>query len=215
MSRVGMLGRLPLALYSLTNDGLSEAQALVNLLGGDNGPAWIAYLKRVRSDGLPDADLKAWVPSALALIDPDVELDLGACDDPSALTTREGVVISSDFVSRVLSRAVKFVRPEGMSFSSWELTEAARGHEIIAAHGMNGMNGTFDESVLCACIDRMMRLQRSGEEGALLADGRWNIFCLADCVVTMYWTGRLLGWHIRPWDLSGPWGIGSRTFSPN
>lgn len=175
MSREGMLGRLSLALYNLSNEGLREAQALVSLLGGENGPAWIAYLRRIRRDGLPNADTRAWEPSVLTLVDANIELGVDACNDPSALATREGVTVSSDFISRVLARAEKLVRPEGISLSSWELAKTIGGHEIMFAHGASGK---FDESMLCACIDQRVGLQHRGEEGALHVDGTWNFFCL-------------------------------------
>ncbi len=55
MSREGTLGRLPLALYHLSSDRLSEASEIVTLLGGKDGPAWAAHLRRIREAGLPAA----------------------------------------------------------------------------------------------------------------------------------------------------------------
>lgn len=53
MSRTSMLGQLPLALYGLPNDALKEVARLAGLFGGEDGRAWVAYMQRVRTQGLP------------------------------------------------------------------------------------------------------------------------------------------------------------------
>lgn len=72
MSRSGTFERLFPALNALPNARLREVYEMVGLLGGEDGPAWAAYLKRIRVAGLPDQPPKApalQVPKTKLIVD--------------------------------------------------------------------------------------------------------------------------------------------------
>lgn len=212
MSKEGMLGRLPLALYGLPNDRLNLSLELMNLLGGENGPAWTAHLRRTVNAGLPEKPKL----SVLKLVNPSVQLDAIASHDPSGFKTRPGLWVSYEFHSRVGSKAKPVTNLSAITLTSADLTKNAYDMDIKSDSVMPANHVFESESEFVACLDQMIQKQPEGKEGDLLTNGYWNIFYVAGCFVRVGWSSDRREWHVYAGELGGDrWSAGLCVFSRN
>lgn len=133
--------------------------------------------------------------------------------DPDAFfQTRPGLHVTEDFRRRVVAKA----KP----------SEAGTTHKVESAELMQNLtdkgvedalptNHLFDESQVSAVIAGLIAGQPNGEEGALLNNGRANLFYLSFCVVRVHWDADSREWRVFTWrrDENG-WLAGVRVFSP-
>jgi hypothetical protein len=189
MSRVHLLGQLPLALQSLSNEGLKEVQEIATLFGAENGPAWIAHLRKTRKAGLPDLGSTAVRKEQLlvnrqqyTIAPPKKPLDLDAfftqCTGFPLL--RVGIYPEESFSTRA-SSYLKTVEPrKSLNLVSYDLADEATDSEIRSQLPENHET----EEYLWA-IAEMIRTRKSGKKG-LLKD-RMNIFYLPGLAVLIHW----------------------------
>lgn len=197
--------------FASQNLTAGQLNAVVKKLGGEQGALRLlaGELKVVETT---ETKAPAATLSALKPVNSAIQLDPIAAYDPKGLTTRKGLWVSGDFVSRVRSKAKPVENLGLLSLSSHELTKNAYDREITPGLGENYL---FDESELCARIDQMISKQPNGEEGDLLNNGYWNLFYVAGCVVSVYWYSDVRRWNVCTWKLDGYWDAGSRAFSRN
>lgn len=212
MSRLGMIGQISLASGNLSNDALKEGIEVLNLFGGDNGPAWIAYLKKVRKAGLPDQPPAA-KPSVLVPVNT-IELGIVETHDPDSFyRERSGLWVSDEFRRLVVTKAKRLENLDPAALRSYDLAKNAYDREITPELGENYI---FDESELCARIAQMISKQPNGEAGDLLVNGYANLFYVAGCVVNVLWDADYRKWNVYAWGLDDDtWVAGDRAFSSN
>lgn len=218
MSREGMLGRLPLALYGLPNDRLTEAFELIKLLGDKDGPAWVAHLRRTRWNGLPDQVTTESVvrPSILKLANPNVELDRITFFNPSGFERDGHLMFTDDFELIVKSKAEPVGNLDAITLSSFFLIRNTYDSEIRADPNMPENYKFKSKSGFIAYLYQIIQKQRYGEEGDLLNNGSYNIFYVAGHVVSVRWVIGYLRWEADIWKLGGiQWDAFCRVFSRN
>lgn len=73
----------------------------------------------------------------------------------------------------------------------------------------------WDESVLCATLQKWITDQEGGKSGKLLNNGYANIFYTSSCVVYVSWDADGRRWGVLTWKRdAGGWSSGNRAFSP-
>jgi hypothetical protein len=215
MSKEKLIGSLLLTAAQLPNDRISELTELGVLLGGDNGPAWKAFLKRTRAAGLP-VQPPATKPSVLKLVNNSVSVEAVTTYDPSGFKTRPGLWVSNEFHSRVGSKTKPVENLGAITLSSFDLIQNAYDKGIEADPAMPANHVFASESEFVACLDQMISKQPNGEEGDLLTNGYWNIFYVAGCVVSVDWSSGRREWDVCAWSLGdGRWLAGYRAFGCN
>lgn len=123
--------------------------------------------------------------------------------------TRTGLCLWSD-MERVLSRT-QDVEPTGTTtlLSSFDLTRNAYDREIKAELPERHEVELWQIAEL---IDR----QKNGEDGALLTNGRANIFYVAGFAVHVDWSAGHREWRVLAWALGDSrWNEGCRVFYSN
>ena len=131
----------------------------------------------------------------------------------SYFKTREGLWVSDEFRSRILSKA-GVVSVGAAVGKSYDLTKNAYDREITPELGTTYQFES--ESELCAYIAQMIEKQPNGAAGELLNNGYANIFYVAGCVVGVYWYGGRRLWRVNAWELGDDyWRAGARVFSRN
>lgn len=214
MSKANLIGSLILSTVELPNDRIVVLTKLAELLGGNDGPAWSALLKRTRVAGLPAQPPAPKSSSLLKLVSDSVQLDAVAAHNPQEFfKTRKDLWVSDEFKSRVLSKAKPVENLDPVTLSSHELTKNTYDRDITPGLGENYI---FDESEVCARIEQLVSKQPNGEAGDLLNNGYANLFYVAGYVVDVRWYGDGREWSVRAWELDDDyWSAGSRVFSRN
>ncbi len=207
------LGSIAKLVRLMEQNGVTASQLLLPISDRSARRNLADYLKA----GCPQVDAALQParqkPSVLKLINADLQLDAIASYDPKELTTRKGLWVSDEFISRVRSKAKPVENFGPLSLNSRELVKNAYDREITPELGGSY---TFDESELCARIEQMIAKQSNGEEGDLLNNSYANIFYLAGCVVSVSWNEGNGEWGVDAWGLGGgDWGAGLRVFSRN
>ena len=134
--------------------------------------------------------------------------------DPRAvLKTREGLWVSSEFESRVLSQAGVVDKLDSATCSSYDLKKNLYDREITTEL-QEGYE--WDASEACARIAQLIERQPGGREGDLLYDGRANLFYVPGCVVGVDWGAGRRKWFVSAWELDDfHWRAGGRVFVRN
>ncbi|MDB5237179.1 MAG: hypothetical protein JWL88_281 [Parcubacteria group bacterium] len=185
------------------------------------GERFVAFLMNGASMQLPDgtkapAPKLASKPSVLKPVNDNVQVAAVAAYDPSGFKTRQGLWVSSEFHSRVGSKAKPVENLGAITLSSFDLTKNAYDKAIKADPVMPANHVFTSESEFVAYLDQMVSKQSNGEEGDLLNNGYWNIFYVARCVVRVGWFSGVREWHVNSWCLDDVyWDAGYRVFSRN
>jgi hypothetical protein len=131
--------------------------------------------------------------------------------------TREGLYIWDGFRDRVLAVAVKIGGLPEEEILVYELAREANDTQV--RDNLPSYDVFENASQFCAYLAGILLRQRQGEEGTLLNDGRFNLFCVRGImdeifVVIVYWLAEWRLWHVRAHALDvNRWGVGFRVFS--
>ncbi len=134
--------------------------------------------------------------------------------DPHAvLKTRDGLWVSDEFESCILSQASIVNKLDSGTCSSYNLKKNAYDREIK----MELPEGyEWNASEVCARIAQMIEQQPNGKKGDLLNNGDANLFYVPGYVVRVRWRAAYREWGVLAWRLDDDgWGAGYRVFVRN
>lgn len=149
--------------------------------------------------------------TVLKIVEKAIEFKTSEAHDPKKFyQDRKGLYVGYGFSERIVEKAEPVQSGTEYKVSSLELVKNAPDEKIEADLGEGHL---FEDSAVCALIAEMISKQPTGEEGALLTNGDFNLFYTASCVVGVYWGGG--GWSVRDWGRGvSAWNAGFRVFSP-
>ena len=141
------------------------------------------------------------------------EITLTEHHDPNLFyNNRPGLFVWNDFCSRIVVQAKPSKAGTTFKVNAAELMRDLIDEEIEVALPKDHL---FDETSVCAVIAGLIAKQPNGEKGALVNNGRANLFYTCSCVVSVYWDAVGREWRVGTWQRDGGrWLAGRRAFSP-
>lgn len=125
---------------------------------------------------------------------------------------RDGLLVWSSFIERIVDKAEKTTKAETFSLDSFKLlktsTDEVIEKELPEKH-------VFSETEVCAIVATLIENQPKGEEGILDSSNyNWNLFYTPTFVVGVRWGSSGGFWSVYAFRRHGGWDDGGRVFSP-